>query len=204
MDDHTPDICVTEWLGQLKAGDPEAARRLWDGYFPKLVAFALRRLRAAPRVAADEEDVAVSAFDSFCRGVQQGRFVRLNDRDDLWQVLSVLTQRKAINLTRRETRVKRGGGRVVQASVVADGDDARDPLAAISAGELTPELELLVTEEYRRLLDLLDDDGLRAIAVWKMEGDTNAQIAAKIGRVEGTVERKLAIIRQLWEGEVRS
>ncbi len=204
MDNQSPDTCVTEWLGRLKTGDEEAARRLWNGYFPKLVAFALRRLRAAPRVAADEEDVAVSAFDSFCRGVQQGRFVRMNDRDDLWQVLSVLTQRKASSLARRETRAKRGGGRVVQASVVADGDEAHNPLAGISAGELEPELAALVTEECDRLFALLGDGTLVQIARWKMEGDTNAEIAKKIGRVEGTVERKLALIRDKWQAEVRT
>ena len=203
MNDQTPDPCVTEWLGQLKAGDPGAAGRLWEGYFPRLIALALRRLRAAPRAAADEEDVALSAFDSFCRGVQQGRFPRLNDRTDLWQVLSVLTHRKAVSLARRETREKRGGGRVVQASALADGDEARDPLAGVSAGELEPQLAVLVTEECRRLLDALGDETLRAVALWKMEGYTNAEIAAKIGRVEGTVERKLALIRDKWEGEVR-
>ena len=202
MNDHPPGSCVTEWLGRLKAGDPGAAGRLWDGYFPQLIALALRRLRAAPRTAADEEDVALSAFDSFCRGVQQGRFPRMNDRDDLWQVLSVLTHRKAVSLARRETREKRGGGRVVQASVIAGGDATRDPLAGISAGELEPQLALLVTDECRRLLDVLGDDTLRAVALWKMEGFTNAEIATKIGRVEGTVERKLALIRSKWEGEV--
>ena len=203
MNDHPPDTCVTEWLGQLKAGDPGAAGRLWEGYFPQLIALALRRLRAAPRAAADEEDVAVSAFDSFCRGVQQGRFPRMNDRADLWQVLSVLTHRKAVSLARRETRAKRGGGRVVQASALAGGDDGHDPFAGVPAGELEPQLAAIVTEECRRLLDALGDDTLRAIALCKMEGYTNAEIAAKIGRVEGTVERKLALIRAKWDGEVR-
>lgn len=204
MNDPPPDTCVTAWLVQLKAGDSDAAGRLWEGYFPQLIALALRRLRAAPRAAADEEDVAVSAFNSFCRGVQEGRFSRLNDRADLWQVLSVLTHRKAVNLARRETRAKRGGGRVVQASVIANGDEAQDPLAGASAGELEPQLAALVTEECRRLLDALGDATLRDIALWKMEGYSNAEIAIKIGRVEGTVERKLALIRAKWEGEVQT
>lgn len=205
MNDHPPDEnCVTEWLGRLKAGDSGAAGQLWAGYFPRLVALALNRLRTAPRAAADEEDVAVSAFDSFCRGVQQGRFQKMNDRDDLWQVLSVLTHRKAVSLARREAREKRGGGRVVQASALANGDAQHDPLAGISAGELEPQLAALVTEECRRLLDSLGDDTLRRIALWKMEGYTNAEIATKIDRVEGTVERKLGLIRTRWEGEVRT
>jgi hypothetical protein len=74
---------VSDWIGQLKAGDERAAQRLWEDYFQRLVRLARARLQGVPRRAADEEDVALSAFDSFCRGAEAGRFPRLNDRDDL-------------------------------------------------------------------------------------------------------------------------
>src|SRR5262249_36398416 len=64
-----------------------------------------------PRRAADEEDVALSALASFCRGAEQGRFPRLEDRDDLWALLVVIAARKAVDLRQREGRQKRGGGR---------------------------------------------------------------------------------------------
>src|SRR5262245_50256871 len=103
---------VTCWLEQLKAGDAAAAQPLWENYFRQLVRLARRRLGDIPRRAADEEDVALSAFDSFCRGAEQGRFPRLEDRHDLWQLLVMITARKAIDLARHEGRVKRGGGKV--------------------------------------------------------------------------------------------
>jgi hypothetical protein len=65
---------VTNWLVQLKAGDPAAAQALWEPYFPRMVALARQRLAGARRREADEEDVALSAFDCFCRGAEQGRF----------------------------------------------------------------------------------------------------------------------------------
>jgi DNA-directed RNA polymerase specialized sigma24 family protein len=37
------------------------------------------------------------------------------------------------------------------------------------------------------------------VAVWKMEGYSNAEIAAKLPCVERTVERKLKLIRSLWQ-----
>src|SRR5688572_19733558 len=118
MESPPPDGSVTIWLEQLKAGDPAAASPLWKAYFSRLVAVARGRLRAVPRAAADEEDVALSAFDSFCRGVEGGRFPRLDDRDDLWQVLFVITTRKSTSLRRHEGREKRGGGRAIQASAL--------------------------------------------------------------------------------------
>src|SRR5689334_5020484 len=78
-DRRVPDDSVTNWLGRLTGGDPAAAGPLWDRYFPRLVELARARLRAFPRRAADEEDVALSAFDSFCRDAAAGRFPRLGD-----------------------------------------------------------------------------------------------------------------------------
>src|SRR5262245_21852756 len=100
---------VSQWLDQLKAGDRAGVQKLWERYFRQLVGLARGKLAGAPRRAADEEDVALSAFDSFCRAAERGRFPRLEDRDDLWRLLAVLTERKAIGLRRREGRAKRGG-----------------------------------------------------------------------------------------------
>jgi hypothetical protein len=74
---------VTLWIAQLKVGAGDAARLLWENYFHRLVALARDRLAGVPRSAADEEDVALRAFDSFCRGAEQGRFSDLYNRDDL-------------------------------------------------------------------------------------------------------------------------
>ena len=49
------------------------------------------------------------------------------------------------------------------------------------------------------MLDILGDEDLRGIARWKMEGHTNGEIAGKLGCLERTVERKLRVIRGLWE-----
>src|SRR5262245_19225927 len=103
---------VTLWLQQLQAGDPAAAQPLWERYFARLVHLARGKLRGARPRAADEEDVALSAFDSFCRGVANNRFPQLNDRNNLWGLLFTLTERKAIDLAQHEGRQKRGGGRL--------------------------------------------------------------------------------------------
>jgi DNA-directed RNA polymerase specialized sigma24 family protein len=191
---------VTNQLGRLKAGDPAAARQLWEDYFQHLVRLARARLRAAPRRAADEEDVALSAFDSFCRGAEQGRFPRLNDRDDLWQLLVLLTTRKASNLARDERRQRRGGGKVKNASALAGGEagSAEWPLGNLISREPDPEFAAQVAEQCGSLLERLGNPTLQSVAVWKMEGHTNEEIADKLNRSVATVERKLQMIRQIW------
>jgi DNA-directed RNA polymerase specialized sigma24 family protein len=68
--------------------------------------------------------------------------------------------------------------------------------------EPEPAVAAQLVEEYERLLDSLDDDVLRSVAVWKLEGHTNKEIAGKLGRSLATVERKLRLIRDAWEKEV--
>ncbi len=180
---------VASWILRLKAGDPVAAERLWERYFCQMVGLARRQLRPGLRRAADEEDVALSAFNSFCRGLERGRFPRLDDRDNLWRLLAVLTARKAGHLVRRETAQKRGG----PAAARADAD-----VALLIGREPTPEDAALMAEECRRRLDQLGDDTLRAVALARMEGLTTEEIAARLGCVARTVERKLELIRVLW------
>ncbi len=190
---------VTHWIGRLKAGEQAAAQQLWEGYFPKMVEVARLKLQGLPRRAADEEDVALSAFDSFCRGAAAGRFPQLCDRDSLWPLLVAITAHKAIDLLRHERRLKRGG-------LPASGGgptDAAAELEQVVGREPTPEFALQVAEECRRLLDLLGDEGLRAVALWRLEGYTVEEIAARLDCVPRTVERKLRAIRKLWGEESR-
>jgi DNA-directed RNA polymerase specialized sigma24 family protein len=193
------DGSVTRWLRQLKAGDRAALQPLWEGYFARLVGLARRRLHGAPRQAADEEDVALSAFDSFCRGAEQGRFPRLEDRDDLWQLLVLLAARKAADLAARERREKRGGGRVRQLSAL--GDRERPAFVALISREPDPAFAAQVAEQCEHLLGRLTDPSLRQLAVWKLEGHTNQEIAGRLGCSLPTVERKLHRIRLTWEKE---
>jgi DNA-directed RNA polymerase specialized sigma24 family protein len=193
---------VTTWVEQLRAGDRAGAQRLWERYFPRLVGLARKKLQGLPRRAADEEDVALSAFDSFCRGVEQGRLPRLEDRDDLWALLVVITARKAIDLRQRETAQKRGGGQVAGESVL-DGllgdEEGGAGMGQVVGAEPTPELAAQVAEEFQRLLARLPTDELRAVAVMKLESHTNAEIAARLGCAEVTVERRLGLIRSVWK-----
>lgn len=186
---------VTVWIDRLRAGDPTAAGPLWERYFVRLVGLARGRLRDAPRRAADEEDVALSAFDSFCRNAEAGRFPDLTDRDSLWRLLAAFTVRKAAHHRRDASRLKRGGG-----VTPADGSAA---LAEVLARDPDPALAAEVADECDRLLAALADADLRRVAVLRMDGLSVDQVAERIGCAPRSVKRKLALIRSIWEREVR-
>jgi DNA-directed RNA polymerase specialized sigma24 family protein len=193
---------VSLWIAQLKAGADDAARPLWQNYYHRLVGRARARLAGTARRAADEEDVALSAFDSFCRAAGRGRFPDLHDRDDLWHLLALITDRKACDLANRERRQRRGGGRVVDEAALREGSAEGAPLAGVASPDPGPEHALLAAEECRRLLDLLGDPDLRQVALYRLEGYTMDEIAAQLGRVPRTVKRWLRLIRQAWEQEL--
>jgi DNA-directed RNA polymerase specialized sigma24 family protein len=191
------DGSVSRWLGPLQQGDPGAAQELWQRYFLNMAKLARQVLRQRPLRGADEEDVALSAFDSFCRNAENGRFPQLHDRDDLWRVLAVITARKAQRARRDEGRQKRGGG---QRQAGLGADDAA-LLEEIAAREPSPEMAAQMAEDYQRLLRLLGDDDLRRVAVARMEGHGIDEIAAQTGCAPRSVKRKLQVIRTLWEHE---
>src|SRR4051794_36213341 len=116
-----PSRSITRCIEMLRSGDRAAADRLWDAYLNRLLALARAKLGSSPRQVADEEDVALSAFDSFYRRAELGQFARLSDRNDLWQILVVITERKAVDLMRREGRQSRGQGKVLSFSESAGG-----------------------------------------------------------------------------------
>jgi DNA-directed RNA polymerase specialized sigma24 family protein len=195
---------VTCWLGNLKEGDLAAAQPLWERYFSRLVAVARGKLKKVRRTSAveDEEDAAISAFNSFCGGIARGRFPQLADRDDLWKLLVVITARKAMAQAQREGRKKRGGGRVVDEAVLfgagAGDDGSLAGLERIAGDGPTPEFAAMMAEECDRLLGSLDDDSLRQVALSRMEGYTSDEIADQLGCARRTVARRLDLIRKTW------
>jgi DNA-directed RNA polymerase specialized sigma24 family protein len=199
MSGEPPQGSVTRWLAPLQGGDAAAVQQLWERYFPRLVGLARVRLRSLKSRMADEEDVALSAFDSFCRNAEENCFPLLADRDNLWRLLVVITARKASHLLRHEGRRKRGGA----AAAVPGGADAEDGLLEqLLSREPTPDLAAQVAEEYQHLLGLLQQPGLTQVALWRMEGHTVEEIAQRIGCAPRSVKRKLQMIRASWEREM--
>ncbi len=193
---------ITQLVVKVKGGNQQAAFAIWQRYFDRLVAIARRKLAGCPRAAADEEDVVLSAFGSLLRGAESNKFQRLNDRDDLWQVLVMLTVRKAINHRNRELAQKRGSGRVLGESALfgsasnCDGDLEAGIVRVVDARP-SPAFMAELEDEMQQLFGLLDEEQQR-IVLWRLEGHTNRQIAERLERTESWVERKFRRVRRQW------
>ena len=193
---------VTHWIDLLKTGDAAAARHIWDRFFSRLVGLAQAQLRGLPCGPADGEDVALSAFNRFCLAARRGQFPRLEDRDDLWRLLTLLAERKARDQRRRQGREKRGGGQVHDEAWLAgrNGTDAGEGgLAGFASPGPTRNSPLFWRRNAAPCSGVSTTTGCAPVAVAKMEGNTNQELAAEMGCSVRTVERARADSHHLGE-----
>ena len=184
MDSQTP---ITEWINGLKLGDEQAARELWTQYFDRIRRYANKRLGDTPQRSLDDEDVALSAFHALCSGAKEVRFRQLGSRDDLWQLLVVIAARKATDQFRKNRRRPEVGESAMYATM---------DLLADAKPESLESLAKTCSEALPRL-----DGKLLDVALMKLAGYTNAEIAEKRARSEKTIERYLRMIRAKWSEE---
>ncbi|WP_236621174.1 sigma-70 family RNA polymerase sigma factor [Rhodopirellula sallentina] len=193
---------VTHWIEQVKVGDSRAADQIWQHYFDRLVRSVRRRMQGQNRAVSDEEDVALSVFDSFYDAAQQGRFPDLADRDDLWHLLLRMAARKVVDKHRRDQRVRRGGN--VDVSSLQATNDADDRFMEVIGNEPSPEMVLMTQETIENFFSHLGVGQLRDLAGAKLEGYSNAEMAERFGCSERTVERRLHLIRQKCQQEMNA
>ena len=180
---------VTRLIRAAQCDRESAVGPLLAVYFERLVQLARKRLQDLPGMAAYDEDLALRSFYSVYRRLRdRERPLQLAGRDDLWRLLAARTISRAIDLIRRHRPAEVPG--------------AYDPEQLLSR-EPTPEEAASTADECRRLLDALEDPELRQVALWKVEGYTNEEIAARLDCVSRTVERKVRRIRLLWKHELQ-
>jgi len=199
MDDNSLGRPFAELLDRVKAGDNDAAQTVWKLYQPAVIRLLRQKLPAHRRREFDEEDVAASAFLSFFDGLAASRFRDLDGPDNLWNLLAVIAGRKAQAYLKRQSRRKRGDGRVRGESVFEDGNDARRG-GINQIGDPSPSAAVVsdFVDEVQDLLNHLERDDLQKVALLKLEGCTVAELARELQMTQRAVQRRLAVIRQIW------
>ena len=195
-DDHS----ISRYIPLLKAGDTQAANEIWSRFYARLIGLAQKKLQNCPRRVLDEDDVVQVAFENFFRQVQEGRFAQLEDRDDLWQILAMLVDRKAKDQFRKITAEKQGNGLVHGDSINKLPD--QEPVIN-RAQDLVPTAEQAFefAEQVEARLNQLEIQTHRKAALLKMARYSNQEIADRLEVSLRTVERILESIRKKWSEE---
>lgn len=180
---------------ETASGREQAAREIWNRYVSRLIPMARHELDQRTVQRVDEDDVVQSVFASFYDRVQEGKFA-IADRDDLWRLLVTMTifkSRRAIAKHRRQRRDARR-----EETAPGDSDDTDLSWSdLVGDDQPTPAEALILVEDVERRLNQLDQT-CRQVALWRLEGYSNQEIAAMMDVAERTVERKLERIRKVW------
>lgn len=195
---------VTRLISRLRSDNAddrnEAARVIWHRYFHALLALARDNLHARIRCRENEEDVLQDMYASFCRRQRRGEF-DLAGRDELWGLLVRITLCKVRNTANKHARKRRDIGREQAWSAGVEAGALSKELHGLQDRGPAPDEAALLNESLEQRLALLGDPDLRSLALRKLEGWTNAEIAATVGRTERSIERKLKRIRECWRDE---
>ena len=187
---------ATALISKLRNGDEEAARLLWDRFFAQLITLTRSRLQTSSRAMSDEEDIVLSAMKSFCIGMRNGRFPELSNRESLWRLLLTITLRKIADKQNYDKRGKRDFEKQ-QLNSSPDADQNAEVNSFVSR-EPNPEIAAECAEQISRLLESLENEDLKKVAIMKMEGYTNIEVANDIKCSLTSIERKLRTIRSIW------
>jgi DNA-directed RNA polymerase specialized sigma24 family protein len=191
---------VTLCVQHLRSSDPrerdQAARVLWERFAPQLHGLVRRHLNSRIRRREDEHDVLQNAYASFCLGQRDGNATPAN-REELWKLLVRITMCTVVNTAHRHLAARRDVRReqAEGPQTVADTDFPNWLRDYADRGEPSHEEATIVLDELTRILSQLPPE-LRTLVLWKMDGFTNADIAAKIGRTVRSVELKMQVIRK--------
>jgi len=194
---------VSMWIEEIRDADDDAAHKVWEHFSARLHQSARKNLRAKTKRVYDEEDVVLSMFHSLCQGLAEGRFPDLNDRDSLWRLMLVITGRKIANRHRHDKRQRRDDRRTLTDSIFSEsqlnqGKQLGDDLLS---REPTPEFVAEFHETSERLIAAIDEPDLKEIALLRVEGFNDSEIADRLDCSRRTVQRRLTMIRQLWESQ---
>lgn len=190
MKDHS----ISRLISELDS-ESVAASELWEHFIHRMIATASRKLKSLPRRMADEEDIALDAFNAFLNGHKEGRFTKLENREDLWQVLAMLVERRAIREFRFQLAEKRNVRAVRGESVFANVLEDSVAGGLDNVAEVTSETASIFTHGVREILESIGDEVHRKIAIQRLAGFTNAEIAEQLGVSKATIERKFRLLR---------
>ncbi|MEM7476401.1 MAG: ECF-type sigma factor [Planctomycetota bacterium] len=184
---------VSRLIARLRRQDDAAAVQIWKRYHHRLEGLAKIKLRNSSKTVLDEEDVVIRAFATFLRRTYEGGYESMRDRDDLWKLLATITQSFASKQNRYLLRSKR-----CVEGFSGPKNSVEDILRRMASKEPSPEFIADMSETLESLFQRLNDRKLCEIALLRLQGCTNEDIAQQQDCSVRTIERRVAIIRRNW------
>jgi RNA polymerase sigma-70 factor, ECF subfamily len=168
-------------IGRSRAGDQNAATRLYARYAKRLTGLVRRRCPAHLARAVGVEDIVQSVFSTLFQRISKG-FYDVPDGAELWKLIFVIALNKIRAKATYHQALKRDANRAAPRAAAR----RRIALQEISDGPASEQLELALKE----ILDRLPAEN-RLMAQLRIDGYKVSEVAAMTGRSRRSVERIL-------------
>ena len=186
---------ITHWLYALRQGDDASVGKIWNRWYQRLcskIAPHARRL-----TICDEEYIALGAIYDLCDSIKQNKHSEIDDRNELWRMLSVIALRKTRDWKKYDTAGKRGGNDV---TIRNSGESSNSPVETSQSPDLTAQFQ----DEFRNLMNALGDSELKTVVKLKLLGNNNHEIAEQLKCSRRRVQYMLKRIRDVWAAHANS
>ena len=187
---------ISFWVRELQTGNRAAASVLWERYKIPLTQFGRSLLDSRVRRTFDENDFASVSFHRFLQVLERGTTREIQSREQAWRLLSKIAKNLMLDEVDAQQAQKRGGGKIHGDSLFFSREWGQEEGLWGTAIE---ESCLIDTEEFHQFLDGLGDATLKAIALALFQGVPKAVIASSSSVSVRTVERKLVLLKRLWD-----
>ena len=189
--DHKSHGSVTQLIDRFLSGSrdssDESARQVWEHYLPRLLILARTHLDRRIRVLQDEEDVVHSMGRSFFNRLRRGDF-DLAGRDDSLGDAGDHHAKQGPQCDRSPLRGRRDVRRVRRLPP-SDANRSETPYEALApeAAEPTPAEAAVLNEALERRLRDSGRAGAAEVALMRLQGYTNQEIAECSGSCHRSV-----------------
>ena len=174
----TSDLSLIRLLRQSGSGDVSegAATEFYARYMQKLMSLVERNLASRFGARIDPEDILQTVFRTWFRQAKEGR-IDPGSQDEIWKLLSVIALNKVRNKVKFHDAQRRSVGRT---------QGNQNILGAVpepSADDATEFLDMVETAGQQM------SDNARLTLQMILEGKSNQEIAAELGRTTKSVGR---------------
>jgi RNA polymerase sigma-70 factor (ECF subfamily) len=178
-------------LRRVKAGEEDAATRLYLRYAGHLRSLASAQSSPALAARMDPEDIVQSVFRTFFRRAARDGY-DVPEGEDLWRLFLVIALRKIRNAAAHHRAARRDVRRTTSLGEVSGGPTG--PRGDAGGLDLAV-LRMVIDDTLARL-----PEAAREIVQLRVEGHEVAEIASRTGRSKRSVERLLQRFRDELRG----
>jgi RNA polymerase sigma-70 factor (ECF subfamily) len=186
MSDSMPSMELDALIACCRAGDQEAARRLYEYFTNRLVALARVRLHQRFASRVDPEDIVQSVFRTFFMRLQAGEY-EFQERDDLTKLLMRIT----LNKTLRQIAYQQAAKRATTAEAI---QTDRAAVLDVMAHDPTPDEAIMFVDQIDHFLAKLNPEDRKIIEL-RLQGYRNEEIAHQLAVSDRKIRRILERVR---------